>query len=1009
MEEGEVRRQIRLFRKGGVGGFFIHAREGLRTQYMGEQWMRCVKAAVEEAKKNGLQVWLYDEDRWPAGTAAGEVCRIGQDAFRLKGLTLEVCRESCKIPKEERLLAAYAAKIDADAPMEIHGFRRLSPEKEPELEADETLLLARVEISGKSEWFHEDAPADMLNPEAAACFIRETHERYKEAVGEEFGNTVRGIFTDEPSLADRRAAFTPDRGWMPWTFGMERIFAEKKGYDILDYVPELYFSISEGLRESAGMETQRIRHDYWRTVGERFCESYTKQISAWCEKNGIAFTGHFLQEDRLGLCTRVNGAVMPHYRYLHVPGIDWLGEQTEEFLTVKQCSSVAAQLGKKQSLTETYAGTGWDFTFEGQKWLGDFQYVLGINRRCLHLAFYSLEGMRKRDFPPSFHYNNGWWEQNGTVEDYFARLSLLLTQGEAVRDLLVLHPASTAWSLLGTSPYGNPVRRHERDVPMLDAFGDRFQLLLKELCGEHYDFDLGDEGILAEYGAVDGSFLNVGQARYRTVLVPPMETMLETTRRLLWEFAAKGGSVICMEPRPARVEGVRFNDRLFPSSGCAAAGSMEDMLRLLEELLPRRVSVEAQGKQAKQVLYQLRRTGDGYLLFLVNNDRNQGAQVRVTLSSEITGTVQQWELLAGEIRKASGVSVEDGGRLSFETCLQEADSRMYYIRKTAVFPEEKEEAAGDITKEMDLKRLVVLGEEVQITCSEDNLLVLDRCKWRLAGEEWQPETEVWAAQKKLRERLKMRSTWLNGGAQWYCWAEETCDTDGTEVELEFCFEAERVPEKIALLLERPEQFTLYLNGAEISSQTEGFFLDRAFQRLACPGVRKGINYLRMKCAYTNRMELEACYLSGFFGVSEDRRLTAMPKILKQGDWTKQGLPHYCGQVTYHYRCELSGKSPLVLFRMGGFAAVGADLTINGKRYAIPWKCAREADVTEAVREGENRIDVTLYGTPRNMLGPFVHRGESRAVVNSAAFQKEKEKNRYDLTSYGIMTPCELWG
>ena len=108
----------------------------------------------------------------------------------------------------------------------------------------------------------------------------------------------------------------------------------------------------------------------------------------------------------MGLCTRVTGAVMPHYALQDIPGIDILTECTEEYMTVKQCTSVAHQFGKKRVLTETYGCTGWDFTFEGQKWVGDWQYVLGVNIRTTHTALYSLRGRRKRDYPPSFNYNS---------------------------------------------------------------------------------------------------------------------------------------------------------------------------------------------------------------------------------------------------------------------------------------------------------------------------------------------------------------------------------------------------------------------------------------------------------------------------------------------------------------------------------------------------------------------------------------------------------------------------
>lgn len=51
---------------------------------------------------------------------------------------------------------------------------------------------------------------------------------------------------------------------------------------------------------------------------------------------------------------------MPFYEYEHIPGIDWLGKETERPLAAKQVGSVAAQLGKKQVLTETFGCCGWD-------------------------------------------------------------------------------------------------------------------------------------------------------------------------------------------------------------------------------------------------------------------------------------------------------------------------------------------------------------------------------------------------------------------------------------------------------------------------------------------------------------------------------------------------------------------------------------------------------------------------------------------------------------------------
>ena len=110
--------------------------------------------------------------------------------------------------------------------------------------------------------------------------------------------------------------------------------------------------------------------------------------------------------------------------YQHIPGIDMLRDQTIEYMTIKGCTSVAHQTGRKRALSETYGVSGWQFSFEGQKWIGDYQYIQGINLRCQHLTWYSMKGCRKRDYPPVFNYQTPWWKYNNTVEDYFARIDM---------------------------------------------------------------------------------------------------------------------------------------------------------------------------------------------------------------------------------------------------------------------------------------------------------------------------------------------------------------------------------------------------------------------------------------------------------------------------------------------------------------------------------------------------------------------------------------------------------
>ena len=54
---------------------------------------------------------------------------------------------------------------------------------------------------------------------------------------------------------------------------------------------------------------------------------FTRRLFAWCDARGVSLTGHQNEnegEDDLAWQIGSCGAVMPHYEYMHIPGIDHL-------------------------------------------------------------------------------------------------------------------------------------------------------------------------------------------------------------------------------------------------------------------------------------------------------------------------------------------------------------------------------------------------------------------------------------------------------------------------------------------------------------------------------------------------------------------------------------------------------------------------------------------------------------------------------------------------------------
>jgi hypothetical protein len=987
LDPAELARQVADFRAQGMGGFFIHSREGLETPYMGPEWKAAVQAVVEAARREGIYAWLYDEDRWPSGAAGGLVPARGGDAFRSKVLTIEARRDPATV--DDNLLAVFRARIENRT---LVTAERVARDPFPALPDGEVALILRREVAGPTEWYNEDAPADNLNPDAVAAFIDITYEAYRQLIGENFGGLVPGIFTDEPNVHDVK----PHSGLphVPWTDGFLELFAARRGYDFLDVAPFVFFD---------GEQAAKARHDYWWTISERFAEAYSKQIGEWCGQHNLALTGHYLEENVMGFTVWRSGAVMPHYRYQQVPGIDMLCEQTHEYLTVKQCTSVAHQFGRQLTLTETYGCTGWAFTFEGQKWVGDWQYVLGITMRCQHLALYSLRGCRKRDYPPCFNYNTTWWSHNKVVEDYFARLGALLTQGEPVRDMLVIHPISTAWMKVEGSATEFPPGPGAQAA---NDFGAALNTFAQAVLATHYDFDFGDEQILADMGRVDEQTISVNEASYKVAIIPPgTRTLLASTVALLAEFVDNGGHLIAFAPLPDRVEAQPHAPLadLFARPSVTVLDDPSQLNAVLEATAPRRVGVvTAKGAPAETILVQQRTLSDQNttLLFLVNNDRDHAHDVSIRL--EGTGLLEEWDPLTGTVQPVPAES--RNGITRFGASLGPAGSRLYMLRHDA-----DPLTVSDAATRPSPRTAAYIGPVCPFTRTDPNVLTLDVCAYRLDQGDWSEPLPVWQAQQAIRESLDMRPVYYNGLPQRYKWIEAPHPNDGTPVAFRFEFEVRHVPEgPVYLALEHAADCTIRLNGGA-AGPVDGWYLDRSFECVPLPPLKAGRNTLLLECRYTNRMEIEDCYLLGDFGVGLDRALVAEPPTLHFGDWGPQGYLHYAGRMIYHAIYEhMPGER--VILELGDYRATTVVIHVNDRLAGhIPWRAANGLDLTAFLQDGTNRIDIEVVGSPRNMLGPLHLKPGDEAWTDWRSFRTTGERYTpdYVVVPYGLMTPVRL--
>ena len=90
LETEETKRQVRIMDEAGMGGYFMHARGGLQTEYMGEEWFENVAACIDECNKRGMHAWAYDENGWPSGFAGGKLLKDENNFVKYLNITLKM-------------------------------------------------------------------------------------------------------------------------------------------------------------------------------------------------------------------------------------------------------------------------------------------------------------------------------------------------------------------------------------------------------------------------------------------------------------------------------------------------------------------------------------------------------------------------------------------------------------------------------------------------------------------------------------------------------------------------------------------------------------------------------------------------------------------------------------------------------------------------------------------------------------------------------------------------------
>lgn len=975
-----IAEKMQDYKNAGCGGVIVHPRPGLITEYLSDKWFELFQYAVSKGKELGLNVWIYDENSYPSGFAGGHVPAQMPESYN-QGQGLK--------PVDTTAIPTNYSKYFLILKNENGKSTDITASAQDELGKTGDYTLITKTYYPKSGWFGGFSYVDLLYPGVTQKFLEITMPGYQKVAGDEFGKTVQGVFTDEPEISSP--------GGLRWTPDLFDVFKKQYGYDLKSTLPSLWKEVGDW---------KNVRHNYTQTLLKLFIERWSIPASEYYEKNGLKWTGHYWEHGWPSM--QLGGDNMAMYAYHHVPAIDMLFNQFDEvspnaqfgnIRSVKELASVANQLGRKRTLSETYGGSGWEVTFKDLKRLGDWEYVLGINLMNQHLSFYTMAGDRKYDYPPSFSYHNPWWKSYKYLNDHFARLSLALSSGKQENKTLIIEPTTTAWLY---DSYINTGRK-----PDVHNIGMSFQKFITTLEKNQVEYDLGSENIISKHGTSDKTGFTVGRRTYSLVVIPPLtETLDKTTFQLIKQFVADGGKLLVFSV-PTLVDGA-INKEVsdFFKQKKANIIHVSELNDQSIQSYFQNVNLNFRNVKGGNLYHHRRLIDDGQIIFLANSSMDDATMGSLTVKGKDAVVLNTF---TGEMTDYP--EVKEGNNIKLSFSLSPAESMLLYISDKKLNGYKQPIETRDVKKVEAKSGIMVKRDNL-------NVLPIDFCDLQIGGNTIK-DIHVSAACNTVytQNGFSNGNPW-NHSVQYKTSILDRSGFDsnsGFTASYLFTIDGQFDYQAIKAVVERPELWTVSVNGHKVEANPGEWWLDHSFGVFSIGRwIKAGENVISVNCMPMKiNAEIEPVYLLGdFLVVPADKgwAINAPKNSFTLGSWKEQGQPFYSWDMTYQKEFEITKKSSYYEIGLGNWKGTVAELFVNGKSAGTIALPTDKVDVTEFVTEGKNNIEVKITGSLKNLLGPH-HNNPAPGMTGPGHWlniKKYPSGRDYQLFDYGLMDDFYLY-
>ncbi len=978
LKKDEITFQLEQFKSQGMNDVFVNAAFGMDVEYLSDEFFEYVKYTVSECKRLDMNYWIYDELNWPSGNAGGKLLSeypwaVGKilKCDRYRAFDELESLENGRIARFAEKGEFIRANLIFDTP-EGHEIVDVSDkvlvEKTPSGETVVTYqnfdfcCRAQFEvyfsipdpyIIWTSIWNkdskYEEGYIDTFNKEATLKFIELTHEKYKEAIGEEFGKTVKGVFTDEVCLA---SPFSLTEKRLPWSDHFAKKFKELKGYDL---EPELFCLFNE----CDDPHVLKVRNDYFNAAKEIYLESFMKPMYDWCDKNNLLFTGHFDGEESFIWNLLQSGDMLTSFKYMHIPGIDSIVSGVRIVdknydSAGKVLNSVAKHYNRDRALCETYTCSGWDMRFDTMKRVANRLFTLGINMIHYMGATYSYDSYVKNieiGGTPSFGYNNPMWCHFHKLNDYDASVQAVSAMAKGGSKALFMTPLVETKSIF--EGHKNFFHSHKPDYK-ISNLDEIYWLCSTGFMKLGIDLDFVSEDDANNIKAENGVMEFCGY-RYEYMILPGMEHIDKNTACLIKRLMDAGVKIIFVNSLPKIVVDADIaalpcelgNEKLVFENSDASLSYFENenncIVKIKERTQNDKTFAEVIGKAFKPEDRSIdaKTTGNIYIghrenaevdIYLMANDDNFANEIRIPKA------MKGIEILCPDTRDYKEV---------------------YFDGNDIVIPLEAYELVIIIkskSESFDAKAIFKAPEK------ESEVISLEK------GFTFVPELE-----NQYRCRWKYNYNGKFYAAQFFthfpAWVPLK---QNMPYELKWDVKIDSMPDALFLNGDVSEVEEVLVNGSpvKISANTriwgpENFrteitsLLHEGENEIICHGRTPDFN-----CVFA----VPVFYLSGDFKLDNDFTVSKLAsKEIALGSIDTQGYKNFAGKASY--KNTFNGKKGLkTVIEINTREAV--TVKINGNPIdVIMWE-PRKADVTEFVKDGVNEIELEITTTYQNLLSLF---------------------------------------